>query len=141
MNIIAFKKRSLSYVLLLSACSALYADNQSNTNPACPYPQSVVEKDSLNYFSGNKTGSSLVAASKHEKNMDIYRSLCGPSPKVLLNEQILQIMEKSYPNYFAVEPLLVKNENIPFKTTGPTSGQPAKQLPYNPICQNSEQQV
>jgi hypothetical protein len=141
MNIIAFMKRSLSFIFLVSAYSCIYADDHANTNAACPHPQSVVEKDSFSYFSSKQIGSSLVAASKHEKNMDIYRSLCGPSPKFLLNEQILQIMGKSYPNYFAVEPLLVKKENMPSKTSGPTAGQPTKQQPYNPICQNPESQV
>lgn len=141
MNIVPFKKRSLSLIFLVTACSVLYADDQANTNVACPHPQSVVEKDSFSYFSSKKSGSSLVAASKHEKNMDIYRSLCGPSPKFLLNEQILQIMGKSYPNYFAVEPLLVKKEQIPSKTSGPTAAQPTKQQSYNPICQNPESQV
>ena len=141
MNNVPFKKRSLSFVFLVSACSGLYADDHANTNAACPHPQSVVEKDSFSYFSSKQSDSSLVAASKHEKNMGIYRSLCGPSPKFLLNEQILQIMEKSYPNYFAVEPLLVKNENMPSIIPGSTTAQPTKQQSYNPICQNPESQV
>ena len=62
MNNVPFKKRSLSFVFLVSACSGLYADDHANTNAACPHPQSVVEKDSFSYFSSKQSDSSAIPA-------------------------------------------------------------------------------